>query len=293
MTTLLSPDMLKDLEQLHLSKSQLQEVQALMAQPGADPTRIVQSIGERGLLTPYQVRELLKGRGKELRIGPYVIVAFVGEGGMGIVYKAIQPALGRVVALKVVKSERLSNPRAIRRFQREVKATAQLSHPNIVSALHADQADNKFYLVMEFVYGNSLAQRVQRKGPMRLSRACEYIRQTALGMQHAHERGMIHRDIKPQNLMLTSDKTTVKILDLGLARMIGENAAALRIDSAHPGGGNHRLARFHGARTGCRRSPGGRPRRLVQHWLHFLLPAHRSRAVPSGESSGENSAPQK
>jgi serine/threonine-protein kinase len=227
MTTLLAPDMLKDLEQLHLSKSQLQEVQALLAQPGADPTAIIESMGERGWLTSYQVNELVKGRGKELRIGPYVIVAFVGEGGMGVVFKAVQPALGRVVALKIVKSERLSNPRAVRRFQREVKATAQLNHPNIVSAYHADQADNKFYLVMEFVYGNSLAQRVLRKGPLRLSRACDYIRQTALGMQHAHERGMIHRDIKPQNLMLTSDKTTVKILDLGLARMVGENAAAL------------------------------------------------------------------
>ena len=166
MTMMIAPDMLKDLEQLHLSKAQLQEVQALMAQPGADPAAIADMLGERGWLTPYQVRYLVKGRGKELRIGQYVIVNYVGEGGMGVVYKAVQPALGRVVALKVVKSERLSNPRALRRFQREVKATAQLNHPNIVSAYHADQADDKLFLVMEFVYGNSLAQRVQR--PLRV-----------------------------------------------------------------------------------------------------------------------------
>ena len=222
----LASGILKDLELLHLSRHQLDEA-ATLSMRVAEPSKVLAQLQEKGWVTSFQVSILEKGLGRELCIGPYVVVAKVGEGGMGVVYKAIQRALGRVVALKVLKCDRLASPRAVRRFQREAQVTAQLNHPNIVGAYDLGQADNRLYLVMEFVYGNNLMQRVEKKGPLHVSLACDYIRQTAIGMHYAHQRGMIHRDLKPQNLMLTRDKTTVKILDLGLARMIGEDAAAL------------------------------------------------------------------
>ena len=216
----LNHGLLKDLELLHLTRPQLDEA-AVLATRIAEPATVLAQLREKGYVTSYQIAHLEKGRGKDLCIGPYVIITKIGEGGMGMVYKAIQRSLGREVALKIVKAERLCNPRAVRRFHREAKLTAQLNHPNIVGAFDLGEVDNNLYLVMEYVKGNTLAQRVEKKGPLHVATACEYIRQTASGMQYAHQRGMIHRDIKPQNLMLTRDKATIKILDLGLARLTG------------------------------------------------------------------------
>ena len=111
----------------------------------------------------------------------------------------------------------------VERFHREVKAAALLAHPNIVTAYDADQAGDAHFLIMEFVEGVSLAQKVQQDGPLPIAQACAYIRQAALGLQHASERGMVHRDVKPHNLMLTP-AGQVKILDFGLARLMRETA---------------------------------------------------------------------
>ena len=139
---------------------------------------------------------------------------------MGQVFKARNWKLGRIVALKLIRKERLDSPDAIRRFQREVRAAAALSHPNIVLAYDADQIGGTHLLVMECIEGASdLAKLVKKNGPLPVAQACEYIRQAALGLQHAFERGLVHRDIKPANLLLTADGKTVKILDMGLARL--------------------------------------------------------------------------
>src|SRR5205807_7253241 len=111
------------------------------------------------------------------------------------------------------------------RFRREVRAAARLQHPNIVTAFDAEQAGDVHFLVMEYVEGTTLAQVVGRRGPLPVAEACGYVRQAALGLQHAHERGMVHRDIKPQNLMRTPGGQ-VKILDFGLARFAMESAPA-------------------------------------------------------------------
>src|SRR5207248_222415 len=114
------------------------------------------------------------------------------------------------------------------------------SHPNIVTAYDADQAGDAHFLIMEFVEGISLAQHVEKHGPLSVAQACDYIRQAALGLQFASEHGMVHRDIKPHNLMLTSEEQ-VKILDFGLARLVREEAAAgteevVRADKGEPAG---------------------------------------------------------
>jgi tRNA A-37 threonylcarbamoyl transferase component Bud32 len=152
----------------------------------------------------------------------YRIVRELGRGGMGVVYLARQTVMDRPVVIKVINPSLLDRPDALERFRREIEAAAKLSHPNIVTAYDAEQAGDLHILVMEFVEGQSLAQVLQRKGPLPLAHACHYTRQAALGLQHAFERGMVHRDIKPSNLMLTP-RGQVKILDFGLAKMVSEN----------------------------------------------------------------------
>lgn len=151
----------------------------------------------------------------------YRILKRLGAGGMGVVYKAEHRLMERAVALKVINLRLIKHRTALERFRLEVKAAARLAHPNIVTAYDADEAGELQILVMEFVDGISLARQVEKAGPLPIRFACQFARQAALGLQHAHEKVMVHRDIKPQNLMLTRDGR-VKILDFGLARFIRE-----------------------------------------------------------------------
>jgi serine/threonine protein kinase len=145
----------------------------------------------------------------------------LGRGGMGVVYQAEQTVMGRLVAVKVINPSILAHPDALPRFQGEVKAAAKLDHPNIVRAHDAEQVGGMHLLVMEYVEGTSLAELVAKKGSQPIAQACRYICQAALGLHHAFEQGMVHRDIKPQNLMVNVHGQ-VKILDFGLARMRGQ-----------------------------------------------------------------------
>jgi hypothetical protein len=158
----------------------------------------------------------------ELRDHPrYRILRKLGEGGMGAVYQAEHRMMERVVAIKVIAANLVDSPEAIERFQREVRAAAKLEHANIVRAYDADQAGGAMLLAMEFVKGRTLAEVIAAKGPLPVAYACQCVRQAALGLQHAADHGMVHRDIKPQNLMLT-EKGVVKILDFGLAKLVSE-----------------------------------------------------------------------
>jgi WD40 repeat protein len=148
----------------------------------------------------------------------YRVLGLVGQGGMGAVYRAEHRHMERLVALKVINPGLVRNPSAVQRFRQEVRAAARLHHPNIVTAHDADQAGGLHFLVMEYVEGTGLADLVRERGPLPVAEACEYVRQAALGLQHAHEQGMVHRDLKPQNLMRTP-AGQVKILDFGLARL--------------------------------------------------------------------------
>jgi Leucine-rich repeat (LRR) protein/tRNA A-37 threonylcarbamoyl transferase component Bud32 len=212
--------LLDSLRQCRLLESmQLQEVEG-QATRFADAKALAGELIRRGWLTPYQVNQLLHGRGRELLLGSYILLERLGEGGMGQVFKARNWKLGRVVAVKLIRPERLAHPDAVRRFRREVQAAAALSHANIVHAYDADEIGGTHLLVMECVEGaNDLARLVKERGPLPVAQACEYIRQAALGLQHAYKRGLVHRDIKPHNLLLTADGRTVKILDMGLARL--------------------------------------------------------------------------
>jgi serine/threonine protein kinase len=148
----------------------------------------------------------------------YYIREELGHGGMGVVYLAEQRKMERLVAIKVLNKSLLDDPEALQRFRSEVKAAAQLEHVNIVRAYDAEQVGDLHLLVMEFVKGHSLAEVLKRLGTLPVYHSCHYIRQAAMGLQYAFKQGMVHRDIKPHNLMLASDGT-IKILDFGLARL--------------------------------------------------------------------------
>ena len=169
-----------------------------------EPRELAQELLRRDWLTPYQINQIFQGKGRGLTMGPFILLERLGEGGMGQVFKARQKMLNRVVALKVIRKECLDNPKVILRFQREIRAAGQLSHPHIVRAYDADQVNGNYYIAMEFIDGADLARLVKDNGPLRVDQACEYIRQAALGLQHAHERGLVHRDIKPANLLVAS-----------------------------------------------------------------------------------------
>jgi len=187
---------------------------------------------EEGLLTRFQAENLLAGRTSGFVLGQYRILDEVGRGGMGRVFKAEHITMRRVVALKVLAPNLTRTERARQLFQREVWAAAKMVHPHIVTAFDAHQSGDRFYLVMEFIDGPTLAALVREQGPLAVGQACEYIRQVALGLQHAHDLGLVHRDVKPSNLLVQPPVGrgpdgapaqwvggVVKITDFGLARL--------------------------------------------------------------------------
>ncbi len=164
---------------------------------------------------PQPVPEFLKGHPR------YHVLRWLGSGGMGTVYCAEHRVLQRLVALKIINPELLANTTAVDRFVGEARAAARLSHPNVVAVYDAETAGGAHFLAMEYVAGTDLARVVLRQGPLPVSLACDYIRQAALGLEHAHQHGMVHRDITPRNLMLT-EQGQVKVLDFGLAYFVRE-----------------------------------------------------------------------
>jgi serine/threonine-protein kinase len=248
-------DVLQDCQLLH--PGQIAEIARDLLPRYRDPQALCQQLVQREWLTHYQAHQLLAGRGEKLLLGPYRLLELLGEGGAGQVFKALQLRLNRVVALKIIRPEILSDyDDAVRRFRREGRTVAQLSHPNFVTVYDASQVGEQHFIAMEYIEGIDLGRLVERRGPLPLGEASEAIRQVALGLQYAHEQGVVHRDIKPSNLMVTTRRlpdglsgfhprpdcsgeplagtmapsgttlpefppgAVIKILDMGLARLI-------------------------------------------------------------------------
>jgi eukaryotic-like serine/threonine-protein kinase len=209
-----------------LTPPQLEEVKRVLQQRLPDPKTLTQELLHRGWLTAYQARELGSGRGAGLVLDNYLLLEPLGIGGSGQVFKARHRKMGRLVALKVLRPDVVKDREIVQRFYREIEVASQLSHPNIVLAYEAGPIGGSLVLIMEFVEGTDLERLVQQSGPLPVPRACNYIRQAAVGLQYAHERGLVHRDIKPSNLLVakpgpgkTQLGNIIKILDLGLARL--------------------------------------------------------------------------
>jgi serine/threonine protein kinase len=211
-----------------LSQEQLDEAWGQLCAaspfPNAPPgdEQLAQKLVELGRLNIWQGKQLLDGRTK-FNLGPYRIIDSLGRGGMGQVFKGEHGILGRVVAIKVLPLSK-STPEAVASFMREIRAQARLDHENLVRALDAGEDGNVYYLVTEFVPGTDLRKLVRREGPLNMPVAASIVCQVAAGLQYAHEQGLIHRDVKPGNVLVTPE-WHAKLSDLGLAGPLGGDAS--------------------------------------------------------------------
>lgn len=182
--------------------------------------RLAEKLVSMGRLNRWQAEQLRAGRTK-FNLGPYRVVDSIGQGGMGQVFKAEHTVMGRIVAVKVLPRSR-STPEAVLNFQREIRAQAQLDHENLVRAYDAGQDGNVHFLVTEYIDGNDLRRLVRHHGQLSMTAAATIVSQAAKGLEHAHQRGLIHRDVKPANILVTRDGRT-KVSDLGLADFFSES----------------------------------------------------------------------
>lgn len=199
-----------------------QAINQIVQSRGGDPNtagevnekKVAQKLVEMKIISAYQADQLLTGRTK-LNLGPYIITDWIGQGGMGQVFKAVHEMLGRESAVKVLPLHK-TTPEAIENFRREIRAQANLDHPNLVRAFDAGEDGNVHYLVVEYIPGTDLRRLVRSKGKLSVQQAANIIKQSAEGLAHAHENNLIHRDIKPGNILVTPDGVS-KLSDLGLA----------------------------------------------------------------------------
>ncbi len=199
-----------------LQEKELDTYRFRSAADPSPPDRVANWLVMDGRLTSFQVGLLLAGKSRPFFVGPYKVLSRIGNGSMGVVYLCEHRDMRRRVAVKILQGRRARDEVALERFLREARAAAALNHPNVVHALDVGCADGLHYLVMEYIDGQSLKELILAEGPLPPLKAADYLRQAAMGVQHAHEAGLIHRDIKPSNLMIDRSGV-VKVLDLGLA----------------------------------------------------------------------------
>ncbi|GEM_PF-3144286 len=259
MATMTAPELLQWLgANLFLPAAQVDELRAQLSSLG-DGHALAKELIRRNWLSPYQVNQILQNKGAQLIVGANRLLERIGEGSMGQVFKAWNTRLGRIVAVKMIHKEHVANKKAMDRFRREIETASQLDHPNIVLVRDAGEDGDRPYLVMDFIHGIDLSQRVKQQGPLSLAEAVTYAHQAALGLQHAFERGVVHRDIKPGNLLLASGEgrgpkseadaraaalgplaaplnprpaPLIKILDFGLSRFDSETHNSGRLTHA-------------------------------------------------------------
>lgn len=194
-----------------------------------DPVVVCKELEDAGLVTRWQCEKILQGKYKGFFLGKHKLLGHLGSGGMSSVYLAEHLVMKDKRAIKVLPKSKLGNNSYLERFQREAKAIASLNHPNIVRAFDIDNEKDTHYLVMEYVDGADLQSLVRKHGPLPYSVAADYIAQSARGLHHAHEAGLIHRDVKPANI-LVNKKGIVKVLDLGLALFSEDTDASLTME---------------------------------------------------------------
>lgn len=190
--------------------------------PAGPAANAATAIVAAGLITKFQADRLLAGRTDGYVLGQYAVLEQIGRGTMSRVYKAKHRTMNRPVAVKVLSAELTRTAATRESFQREIRAAGKLTHPNIVTAYDVNELHGRFYLVLEFVDGPNLELFVQQRGPLPVNDACAFIYQIATGLRHAHEKGMVHGDIKPANLLVArpspSAPLTIKIADFGIPK---------------------------------------------------------------------------
>jgi serine/threonine-protein kinase len=220
-----------------LSPEQANEVARELGQVYEKPEELADHLVQVDWLTAYQRDAVFEGRWDELLLGSYSLLCSLGQGGVSQVYRAWDTDKGREVALKVLRQDLVRPTDGVRQFERELQAVTMLNHPNVIKTYDANQVGSVHYFAMEFIEGTDLDKFVKQSGPLPVEQACDFIRQVAQGLQHAHQVGLVHRDVKPANLFLINPPVqgkqlaagvaprrgpdpVVKILDWGLARMM-------------------------------------------------------------------------
>jgi serine/threonine protein kinase len=192
------------------------------------PSQFAGFLVRDGILTHFQAERILQGAWRRFTIGKYKVLERLGSGLAGSVYLCEHTTMHRRIAVKVLPSASANDPCLLERFYREARALATLFHPNVVRGYDIDQDDKLHFLVMEHVDGDSLQGIVEKAGPMDVIRGAHCMRQAALGLQHIHENGIVHRDIKPGDILLDRSGV-VKIIDMGAARFFhDEESASIR-----------------------------------------------------------------
>ncbi len=194
--------------------------------PASEPKKLAAQLIRAGLLTVFQAEQFLLGKTKGFTLGAYRIIERIGTGGTGTVYLAEHQVMKRRVAIKILPTTLAADPAIRERFKREAQAAALLDHPNVVHVYDFKDEARVHAIIMEYVEGPSLQQLITRRGALPIAASCEYIRQAAIGLQHAHDAGLVHRDVKPANLLVDASGL-VKVLDLGLARYEAEGESSL------------------------------------------------------------------
>ena len=221
----------------YVTEEQIQEAAAVQSEYAHAGLRkkIGEVMIERRYLSTEQLDHIVKNQTvSKKRIGDYELISKLGEGGMGAVYKARQMSMDRFVAVKVLSPANARNPDYRNRFESEARAVARLNHPNIVTGIDAGHSDGFYYFAMEFVDGETLGQYQQRAGgKLQETEALKFTRQIVLALRHAHENNLLHRDVKPDNILVDKNKTIAKLADLGLARnAVGDDCSATRSGQA-------------------------------------------------------------
>src|SRR5262245_35473506 len=175
------------------------ELERFAADSAEGALRVARALVKAGQLTSYQAAAVYQKKSRGLLIGNYLILDKLGQGGMGMVFKARHRTLGRVGALKLLPPSFTRDRGAVLRFRREFEAAGRLRHLNLVAAFEANEDRGVHYLVMDYVRGVTLERVVREQGPLPVSEAVDYLIQAARGLEAAHEKGIVHRDIKPGN----------------------------------------------------------------------------------------------
>jgi eukaryotic-like serine/threonine-protein kinase len=215
-----------------LTPQQLERAISLLPASAKTSQAVASAFMTSGLLTQFQCDRLLRGKSDGFYLGSHLILEPIGQGTSGRVYLARHRTMGRLVAIKLLHPESTPSAELRAAFQESTRAAAQLLHPHIVTAFDANQAKDRLYIVLEYVDGTTIQQLIERHGPLSIEQASEYVRQAANGLAFAHERGMLHGNLNPNNLLLgrsgaksgpvrvdSTDQPTVKLLNLGFSRL--------------------------------------------------------------------------
>ena len=290
-----------------LEPVQRDELDLLLKARFTDPRTLTRELLLREWLTPYQVNQVLQGHGTELMLGSYILQERLTEGELGQLFKARHLHMKRPVALQVVRPELLKDPRAVERFYSEIQAVSQLSHQHLVAAYDAGPIGDTHFFAMEYVEGIDLERHVQHGGPLAVDQACEFVRQAALGLQHAFERGMLHHDLCPANILVTrtgerATRNADEGSDLRHFQFRAGQSPQPRFDAdpaahqAHSATGRRlpgyaTTAGLPGPGTATRQPTHRRALRTLQPGRHLLFLAHGPGAVSRRVGRAENSSP--